>query len=123
MVHLAIEQNTTTREKISFIHTPTMNVEMCTNDSDWPENVLPTVYLAGGTFGASPRAAPTAEEEVRSLDMRAALPRSAPALGGWGKRRGRAGGFVCTPQARTHRTHPRTPRTAERPHPPKFHNY
>lgn len=98
-----------------------MNAEMYTNDSGWPENVPPQLSVAGGTFGAPVRAAPTAEEEVRSLPMRAALHRSVPALGGGGSGADARGGFVCTLVARTHRAHAHAPRTAERAHPPKFH--
>lgn len=121
MVHFAIEQNTTTRETIIFNHTPPMDVEMNTNGTESAEKVLPPLSLAGGTFGAKPDAAPTAKGEVRARPCAQLCPGAYRPWGDGGSGAGARGGFVCTLGARTHRTHPRTPRTAERAHPPKFH--
>lgn len=48
-------------------------------------------------------------------------PRSVPALGRRGGRRGRGDGLICTLAARTRHAHARAPRTAERAHPPLVH--
>ena len=120
MVRFAIEQNTTTRETIIFNHTPPMNFGMDTNDSGCPENVPPQLSFEGGTFGATAEAAPTAEEEVRSLPMRAMRP-GVPRPWGVGEaaRARGAGSYAHLPPAHTART-PTPSAQPNAPTPPNF---